>query len=98
MSDLADVEICRLQEECRALRVEIERLKAKHDDWYAKSLRLQYELLTAVDACAVPTPEQCEQMETGFGAIYTPRMALELGMKTAIGNVKRAFIKMEGGK
>ncbi len=46
-----------------------------------------------LDACAVPTPEQIEQMETGFGAILTPRMALELGMKTAIGNVKRAMEK-----
>jgi hypothetical protein len=44
-----------------------------------------------LDACAVPTAEQCEQMETGFGAVLTPKMALELGMKTAIGNVKSAL-------
>lgn len=44
-----------------------------------------------LDACAIPTAEQIEQMERGFGAIYTPRMALELGMRTAIGNVKRAL-------
>jgi hypothetical protein len=56
-------------------------------------LRAEIERLRNIDldACAVPTPEQCEQMETGLGAIYTPRMALELGMKTAIGNVKRAI-------
>jgi hypothetical protein len=44
------------------------------------------------DACAVPTPEQIEQMESGLGVIFTPRMALELGMQTAIGNVKRAYV------
>lgn len=49
------------------------------------------EIKAELDACAIPTPEQAEQMETGFGAILTPLMALELGMKTAIGNVKRAM-------
>jgi len=44
-----------------------------------------------LDACAVPTPEQIEQMEVGFGAILTPLMAMELGMKTAIRNVKLAL-------
>jgi hypothetical protein len=33
MSDLADVEICRLQEEVRCLRAEIERLKADVALW-----------------------------------------------------------------
>jgi hypothetical protein len=65
-----------------------------------KSLRTSVERLRAalnidLDACAKPTPEQIEQMETGFGAIFTPRMALELGMKTAIGNVKRARAALE---
>jgi chaperonin cofactor prefoldin len=60
------------------------------------SMPIHYPELATLDACAVPTPEQIEQMETGFGAIYTPRTALELGMKTAIGNVKRAVAKAEG--
>jgi hypothetical protein len=50
-----------------------------------------------LDACAVPTAEQIEQMEIGFGAIFTPRMALELGMRTAIGNVKRALAATHSG-
>ena len=51
----------------------------------------QVDIEIDLDACAIPTDEQIEQMETGFGAIFTPRMALELGMKTAIGNVRRAL-------
>ena len=51
------------------------------------------ELLAVLDACAIPTAEQIEQMEIGFGAIFPPRMALELGMKTAIGNVRAAIEK-----
>jgi hypothetical protein len=34
-------------------------------------------------------------MEKGIGAIYTPAMALRLGMETAIGNVKRAMAALE---
>jgi hypothetical protein len=53
--------------------------------------------LNNLDACAVPTAEQIEQMEKGMGAIFTPAMALKLGMKTAIGNVKRAMAAIERG-
>jgi hypothetical protein len=63
-------------EALEAALAEIERLRAA---------------LNNLDACAVPTAEQIEQMEKGIGAIYTPAMALKLGMETAIGNVKRAI-------
>lgn len=55
-----------------------------------RAAALRFFLAKYLDVCAVPTPEQIKQMETGLG-VYTPRMALELGMKTAIGNVKRAL-------
>jgi chromosome segregation ATPase len=51
--------------------------------------------LNNLDTCAVPTAEQIEQMEKGIGAIFTPAMALKLGMETAIGNVKRTMAALE---
>jgi hypothetical protein len=56
----------------------------------AEIKRLRALLNIDLDACAVPMPEQLEQMKTSIGALYTPAEALVLGMQTAIGNVKRA--------
>lgn len=44
MSDLADVEICRLQEEVRALRAHSERLTAERDRWWERFQHLRAEI------------------------------------------------------
>jgi predicted nucleic acid-binding Zn-ribbon protein len=94
----------------RAATAEIERLRADKDVLRSQQRNAAYErdiaaleaeierlraALNNLDACAVPTAEQIEQMEKGIGAIYTPAMALRLGMETAIGNVKRAMAALE---
>ena len=44
-----------------------------------------------IEAAATPTQQQIENLQTGFGAVLTPKMAFELGMKTCARNLKAAL-------
>jgi hypothetical protein len=96
-----DAEIERLRKICKGWYDQNTDLIQQRDKVWRENQQLRArnaELLAALDTCAVPTPEQREEMETGFGAVFTPRAALELGMKTAIGNVRRAIAKAVEGE